>query len=104
MLKNLRELVIGPSGEDRLNCWLVDVVDGTLSEPVAPEAGASADVLSVHEKELKKFEKADALAQLILVTLMENFFTCEKDSSENITTHIARLQRNFSELNDELRK
>ncbi len=36
--------------------------------------------------------------------LMEQFFSSEKDSSEDIATHISRLQRNFSELNDELRR
>ncbi|KAF2896676.1 hypothetical protein ILUMI_09491 [Ignelater luminosus] len=37
--------------------------------------------------------------------LMEQFFNCVKDpSEEDITAHVARLQRNFSELNDELKK
>lgn len=36
--------------------------------------------------------------------LMEQFFTCEKNPAEDIVTHVGRLQRNFSELNDELQK
>lgn len=35
---------------------------------------------------------------------MELFFTSEKMIDETIATHVGRLQRNFSELNDELKK
>ena len=37
--------------------------------------------------------------------LMESFFAAsEKDVDEDIATHIAKLQRNFTELNDELKR
>lgn len=36
--------------------------------------------------------------------LMEQLFTMEKSPSEDIATHIARLQKNFHELNDELKR
>lgn len=36
--------------------------------------------------------------------LMELFFTSEKIVDEMIATHVSRLQRNFRELNDELKK
>ncbi|GBO19893.1 hypothetical protein AVEN_240193-1 [Araneus ventricosus] len=36
--------------------------------------------------------------------LMGQFFSFGKDPSENVVTHIARLQRNSSELNDELKR
>lgn len=36
--------------------------------------------------------------------LMELFFTSEKIVEETIATHVGRLQRNFRELNDELKK
>lgn len=36
--------------------------------------------------------------------VLEKFFSNEKNPVEDITTHITSLQRNFSELNDELKK
>ncbi|GFQ67255.1 retrovirus-related Pol polyprotein from transposon TNT 1-94 [Trichonephila clavata] len=36
--------------------------------------------------------------------LMAKFFRSEKELEEDIANHIAKLQRNFSELNDELRR
>ncbi|GFR04253.1 uncharacterized protein TNCT_197651 [Trichonephila clavata] len=35
---------------------------------------------------------------------MEKFFRSEKELEDDIASHIAKLQRNFSELNDELRR
>ncbi|XP_015118544.1 uncharacterized protein LOC107042150 [Diachasma alloeum] len=35
---------------------------------------------------------------------MEQFFTNDRVNTENITTRIGRLERNFRELNDELKK
>ncbi|GFT80254.1 uncharacterized protein TNCV_3202611 [Trichonephila clavipes] len=35
--------------------------------------------------------------------LMEKFFHNDKELEDDIVSHIAKLQRNFSELNDELR-
>ncbi|GBM18109.1 hypothetical protein AVEN_75527-1 [Araneus ventricosus] len=35
---------------------------------------------------------------------MEQFFRSEKDGSDDIVTHIAKLQENFSKLNDELKR
>lgn len=118
---------------------VLDVVNGTRVLPVEPkEEGANR---APYEAEMKAFTKADALAQLILVStmndanvdvtatcesakemwdkllsvyeqsssqrvdrLMEQFFSSEKDPSEDITTLVARLQRNFTELNVELEK
>lgn len=36
--------------------------------------------------------------------LLEQFFTLEKTITEDIATHIGRLERNFRELNDEMKK
>ncbi|GFV68890.1 retrovirus-related Pol polyprotein from transposon TNT 1-94 [Trichonephila clavipes] len=36
--------------------------------------------------------------------LMEKFFHNDKELEDDIVSHIAKLQRNFNELNDELRR
>ncbi|GBL95435.1 hypothetical protein AVEN_154827-1 [Araneus ventricosus] len=36
--------------------------------------------------------------------LMEQFFLSEKDGDDEVATHIDKLQKNFSELNDELKR
>ncbi|GBO25070.1 hypothetical protein AVEN_101651-1 [Araneus ventricosus] len=35
---------------------------------------------------------------------MEQFFRSEKDGDDDVITHIAKLQKNFGELNDELKR
>jgi hypothetical protein len=36
--------------------------------------------------------------------LMQRFFSCEKNPTENVIAHVTRLQRNFREMNDELKR
>jgi hypothetical protein len=121
---------------------VLDIVTRNRKLPDEPRAAATAEECSKYEKELKRFMKDDALAQLILVgnmddanveltstcdsaantwdkllsvyeqssgqrldRLMESFFAvAEKEADEDIATHIAKLQRNFTELNDELKR
>ncbi|GFT25669.1 uncharacterized protein NPIL_524931 [Nephila pilipes] len=75
------------------------------------EVEASAKAIAAYEKGHKTFIKDDSLAQLILVGSMDDsnaeltakFFSSKKEPEDDIASHIAKLQRNFSELNDELR-
>ncbi|KRZ83588.1 Retrovirus-related Pol polyprotein from transposon TNT 1-94 [Trichinella sp. T8] len=108
---------------------------------MAPPAGSNAENLKKHEEALKAFEKEDTLAQLILVSsmndanveltatskssaeiwqkltavyeqssgqrvdrLMEEFFKCAKAETEDMARYVARLQKLFSDLNDELER
>ncbi|KAK9732197.1 GAG-pre-integrase domain [Popillia japonica] len=119
---------------------VLDIVKGNKGPPEVPDVKEPDAVKSKYEHDYKIFNKGEALAQLILVSsmndtnidltatcksaseiwnkllsvyeqssgqrvdrLMEKLFTCEKDSVEDIATYIARLQRNFSELNEELK-
>ncbi|KRX72067.1 Retrovirus-related Pol polyprotein from transposon TNT 1-94 [Trichinella sp. T6] len=112
-----------------------------LNAPMAPPAGSYAENLKKHEEALKAFEKEDTLAQLILVSsmndanveltatskssaeiwqkltavyeqssgqrvdrLMEEFFKCAKAETEDMARYVARLQKLFSDLNDELER
>jgi hypothetical protein len=118
-----------------------ELITGEKTFPQAPTEGASTTERSTYEVTLKAVQKSDALAQLILVSsmndanvdltatcetakdtwekllsiyeqssgqrldrLMEQFFSCEKNPAENVTAHVARLQRNFREMNDELKR
>lgn len=120
---------------------VLEIARGDMVVPTKPGQGATEEQKRAFESELKNFNKSDALAQLILVSnlndanvdltascdtakaiwdklfsvyeqssgqrldrLMESFFSSEKDPSEEIAAHVARLERNFRELNDELKK
>lgn len=121
---------------------VLDLVTGIRELPDNLSDSATPDQRTAHEKEIKSYNKDDALAQLILVgnmddanieltstcvssrstwekllsvyeqssgqrldRLMESFFAVsEKEMDEDIATHIAKLQRNFTELNDELKR
>ncbi|KRX18477.1 hypothetical protein T07_14947 [Trichinella nelsoni] len=111
-----------------------------IGKKVAP-AVSNAESLKKHEEALKTFEKEDTLAQLILVSsmndanveltatskfaveiwqkltavyeqssgqrvdrLMEEFFKCAKLQTEDMARYVARLQKLFSDLNDELKR
>ncbi|XP_044729734.1 uncharacterized protein LOC123293083 [Chrysoperla carnea] len=88
----------------------------SVSAPTLVE-GTNEEAKTAHEKQVKIFRKSDALAQLILLVsvyeqssghrldrLMEKFFTSCKEASEDVTTHVSRLQRKFYEFNDELKR
>ncbi|GFY10328.1 retrovirus-related Pol polyprotein from transposon TNT 1-94 [Trichonephila clavipes] len=55
----------------------------------------------VWEKLLSVYEQS---SRQRLDRLMEKFFHNDKESEDDIVSRIAKLQRNFSELNDELRR
>ncbi|GFW36887.1 retrovirus-related Pol polyprotein from transposon TNT 1-94 [Trichonephila clavipes] len=55
----------------------------------------------VWEKLLSVYEQSSGQQ---LDRLMEKFFRNDTELEDDIVSHIARLQRNFSELNDELRR
>ncbi|GFX09635.1 CCHC-type domain-containing protein [Trichonephila clavipes] len=55
----------------------------------------------VWEKLLSVYEQSSGQR---LDRLMEKFFHNDKELEDDIVSHIAKLQRNFSELNDELRR
>ncbi|GFV74331.1 CCHC-type domain-containing protein [Trichonephila clavipes] len=55
----------------------------------------------VWEKLLSVYEQSSGQR---LNRLMEKFFRNDKEFEDDIVSHIAKLQRNFSELNDELRR
>ncbi|KRZ09270.1 hypothetical protein T11_13558 [Trichinella zimbabwensis] len=51
---------------------VLDVAIGKKVTPPAPPAGSNAESLKKHEEELQAFVKEDTLAQLILVSLMND--------------------------------
>ncbi|XP_046737522.1 uncharacterized protein LOC124406210 [Diprion similis] len=118
-----------------------EIVLGTSCKPESPAADAAETVKSKYEIDSKVFKKRNALAQLVLISslndtnievtatcntaketwekltsiyeqssgqrvdrLLEQFFTLEKTVTEDIATHVGRLERNFRELNDEMKK
>ncbi|GBN32289.1 hypothetical protein AVEN_69798-1 [Araneus ventricosus] len=56
---------------------------------------------SIWEKLLSVYEQSSGQR---LDRLMEQFFRSEKDGDDDVVTPIAKLQKNFSELNDELKR
>ncbi|KRY04711.1 hypothetical protein T12_5604, partial [Trichinella patagoniensis] len=51
---------------------VLEVATGKKVAPMAPPAGSNAENLKKHEEALKAFEKEDTLAQLILVSSMND--------------------------------
>ncbi|KFD45703.1 hypothetical protein M513_13425 [Trichuris suis] len=120
---------------------VLDVVIGKRVAPKTLPVGASAEDVKRHDEEVKCYEKEDTLAQLLLVSsmneanveltatslsaadvwqkllavyeqssglrmdrLMEELFSCAMKPLEDVVEYVARLQKLFSELNDELEK
>ncbi|CAB0013264.1 unnamed protein product, partial [Nesidiocoris tenuis] len=123
------------------HCKVMDVVEGTLKEPVKPADDAAEAVITKYTSDLEKFNDKDILAQLVLVKslnranaelvntctsaraiwnkllsvyeqssgqrldrLLEQFFNVTIDPSEDIASHVSRLQRTFAEINEELER
>ncbi|GBM43515.1 hypothetical protein AVEN_96181-1 [Araneus ventricosus] len=84
-----------------------DWVCPVLAEDGTPEYGrcqctATCDSAeSIWEKLLSVYEQSSGQR---LHRLMEQFLRSEKDGDDDVVTHIAKLQRNFSEQNDELKR
>nr|XP_015921374.2 uncharacterized protein LOC107450151 [Parasteatoda tepidariorum] len=66
------------------------------------ELTATCDsAISIWQKLLSIYEQSSGQR---LDRLMEQFFRCERDANDDVVTHIAKLRKNFSELNDELKR
>ncbi|GFU43372.1 retrovirus-related Pol polyprotein from transposon TNT 1-94 [Nephila pilipes] len=74
---------------------------GNMDDSNAELTAVCKTAKSVWEKLLSVYEQSSGQR---LDRLMEKFFRSEKELEDNIASHIAKLQRNFSELNDELRR
>ncbi|GFQ71153.1 retrovirus-related Pol polyprotein from transposon TNT 1-94 [Trichonephila clavata] len=74
---------------------------GNMDDSNAELASVCNTAKSVWEKLLSVYEQSSGQR---LDRLMEKFFRSEKELEDDIASHIAKLQRNFSELNDELRR
>lgn len=66
------------------------------------ELTATCDsAISIWQRLLSIYEQSSGQR---LHRLMEQFFRCERDANDDVVTHIAKLQKNFSELNEELKR
>jgi hypothetical protein len=74
MWKSWREMQTGRSGEGRLlrHNAVFKLITGEKSFPQKPAEGASTTERSTYEVTLKAVQKSDALAQLILVSRMND--------------------------------
>ncbi|GFQ85012.1 retrovirus-related Pol polyprotein from transposon TNT 1-94 [Trichonephila clavata] len=77
------------------------ILVGNMDESNAELTSVCNTAKSVWEKLLSVYEQSSGQR---LDRLMEKFFRSEKELEDDIASHIAKLQRNFSELNDELRR
>ncbi|GFR33069.1 retrovirus-related Pol polyprotein from transposon TNT 1-94 [Trichonephila clavata] len=77
------------------------ILVGNMDDSNAELTSVCNTANSVGEKLLSVYEQSSGQR---LDRLMEKFFRSEKELEDDIATHIAKLQRNFSELNDELRR
>ncbi|GFQ77592.1 retrovirus-related Pol polyprotein from transposon TNT 1-94 [Trichonephila clavata] len=77
------------------------ILVGNMDDSNAELTSVCTTSKSVWEKWLSVYEQSSGQR---LDRLMEKFFRSEKELEDDIASHIAKLQRNFSELNDELRR
>ncbi|GFQ72109.1 2-hydroxyacyl-CoA lyase 2 [Trichonephila clavata] len=77
------------------------ILVGNMDDSNAELTSVCNTAKSVWEKLLSVYEQSSGQR---LDRLMEKFFRSEKELEDDIASHIAKLQRNFSELNDELRR
>ncbi|GFQ96347.1 CCHC-type domain-containing protein [Trichonephila clavata] len=77
------------------------ILVGNMDDSNAELTSVCNTAKSVWEKLLSVYEQRSGQR---LDRLMEKFFRSEKELEDDIASHIAKLQRNFSELNDELRR
>ncbi|GFR10076.1 retrovirus-related Pol polyprotein from transposon TNT 1-94 [Trichonephila clavata] len=76
------------------------ILVGNMDDSNAELTSVCNTAKSVWETLLSVYEQSSGQR---LDRLMEKFFRSEKELEDDIANHIAKLQRNFSELNDELR-
>ncbi|GFQ98960.1 retrovirus-related Pol polyprotein from transposon TNT 1-94 [Trichonephila clavata] len=77
------------------------ILVGNMDDSNAELTSVCNTAKSVWEKLLSVYEQSSGQR---LDRLMEKFFRSEKELEDDIASHIAKLQRNFGELNDELRR
>ncbi|GFR24645.1 retrovirus-related Pol polyprotein from transposon TNT 1-94 [Trichonephila clavata] len=77
------------------------ILVGNMDDSNAELTSVCNTAKSVWEKLLSVYEQSSGQR---LDRLTEKFFRSEKELEDDIASHIAKLQRNFSELNDELRR
>ncbi|GFW15499.1 retrovirus-related Pol polyprotein from transposon TNT 1-94 [Trichonephila clavipes] len=77
------------------------ILVGNLDDSNAELTSICDTANCVWEKLLSVYEQSSGQR---LDRLMEKFFHNDKELEDDIVSHIAKLQRNFSELNDELRQ
>ncbi|GFR23429.1 retrovirus-related Pol polyprotein from transposon TNT 1-94 [Trichonephila clavata] len=77
------------------------ILMGNMDDSNAELTSVCNTAKSVGEKLLSVYEQSSGQR---LDRLMEKFFRSEKELEDDIASHIAKLQRNFSKLNDELRR
>ncbi|GBM04432.1 hypothetical protein AVEN_35601-1 [Araneus ventricosus] len=77
------------------------VLVGSMDDANVELTATCDSAKSIWEKLLSVYEQS-SLQQLD--RLMEQFFRRGKDGDDDVVTHIAKLQKNFSELNDELKR
>ncbi|GFQ67360.1 protein shank, partial [Trichonephila clavata] len=77
------------------------ILVGNMDDSNAELTSVCNTAKSVWEKLLSVYEQS---SRQRLDRLMEKFFRSEKELEYDIASHIAKLQRNFSELNYELRR
>ncbi|GBN43944.1 hypothetical protein AVEN_268197-1 [Araneus ventricosus] len=74
---------------------------GSMDDANVELTAESDSAKSIWEKLLSVYEQS---SRQRLDRLMEQFFRSEKDGDDDAVTHIGKLQKNFSELNDELKR
>ncbi|XP_047115896.1 uncharacterized protein LOC124795858 [Schistocerca piceifrons] len=87
--------------------WLKDdakaasLIASALSKPVAELVLTCKNAKEIWDKLRARFERSSTQR---LNMLIETFFRVKRDESEDISSHVAKLQKLFVDLNDELSK
>jgi len=77
------------------------IIACTLSKSVAELVLTCTSAKDVWDKLCARFERSSTQR---LNMLIESFFQAKRDCKEDISTHVAKLQKLFVDLNDELAK
>jgi hypothetical protein len=107
--KKRPELSENPEEKDRkaYQKWMIDdakaasLLAGALGKSVAELVLTCTNANEIWKKLCARFERSSAQR---LNMLIESFFRVTRDTKEDINTHIAKLQKLFVDLNDELQK
>lgn len=103
------ELPTEPTNEQKAAyaAWQKDDAKGAsliasaLSKPVAELVLTCNNAKEIWDKLCARFERSSTQR---LNMLIESFFRVKRDETEDISTHVAKLQKLFVDLNDELTK